>query len=115
FLAECGPNTILETSPIVSELVRELRIESLRLYSDPAAKNRYVLRHGTPTPVPDSAAGMFASRLFSTRAKLRLLAEPFVRRAAPQAEESVSEFVRRRLGREFLDYAINSMIGGIYA
>ena len=115
FLAECGPNTILETSPIVSDLVRDLRIESLRLYSDPAARNRYVLRNGTPTPVPDSAAGMFTSRLFSASAKLRLLAEPFLRRAAPEVEESVSEFVLRRLGREFLDYAINPMIGGIYA
>jgi len=115
FMAECGPNTILETSPIISELVRDLRIESQRLYSDPAAKNRYVLRDGKPTPVPDSAIGMLGSRLFSTRAKLRLLAEPFVRRAAPEAEESVSEFVLRRIGREFLDYAINPMIGGIYA
>ena len=44
FLAECGPNTILETSPVVSELVRDLRIESLRLYSDPAAKNRILSR-----------------------------------------------------------------------
>jgi monoamine oxidase len=35
FLAECGPNTILETSPIVNELVRDLRLESQRLYSDP--------------------------------------------------------------------------------
>ena len=115
FLAECGPNTILETSAAVSELVRDLRLESQRLYSDPTATNRYVLRNGTPTPVPDTAAGMFTSRLFSTGAKLRLLAEPFVRRAAPDTEESVSAFVLRRLGREFLDYAINPMIGGIYA
>ena len=115
FLAECGPNTILETSAAVSELVRDLRLESQRLYSDPTATNRYVLRNGTPTPVPDTATGMFTSRLFSTGAKLRLLAEPFVRRAAPDTEESVSAFVLRRLGREFLDYAINPMIGGIYA
>ncbi len=115
FMAECGPNTLLETSPLVSNLVRDLRIESLRLFSDLAAKNRYVLRRGKPTPVPDTAVGMFTSRLFSTGAKLRLLAEPFIRRAAPEAEESVSEFVLRRLGREFLDYAINPMIAGIYA
>jgi protoporphyrinogen/coproporphyrinogen III oxidase len=115
FLAECGPNTLLETSSVITDLVRDLRIESQRLYSDPAAKNRYVLHRGVPTPVPDSAARMFTSKLFSTRAKLRLLAEPFIGRAAPELEESVSEFVLRRLGREFLDYAINPMIAGIYA
>ncbi len=115
FLAEWGPNTILETSPVVAELVRDLGLEPHRLFADPAATNRYVLRDGKPTPVPDSAAGMLTSRLFSMSAKLHLLAEPFRRRAAPEAEESVSEFVLRRLGREFLDYAINPMIGGIYA
>lgn len=115
FLAESGPNTILETSPIVSGLIRELGLESQRVYSDPAAKDRYVLRNGRPTPVPDSASAMFTSELFSWRAKLHLLTEPFVRRAPLEREESVAEFVLRRLGREFLDYAINPMIGGIYA
>ena len=115
FLAECGPNTILETSPIIRELVRDLRLESQRLYSDPTAKNRYVVRDGKLTAVPDSASGLVVSRLFSARAKLRLLLEPLVRRAPAATEECVSEFVLRRLGREFLDYAINPMIGGIYA
>jgi protoporphyrinogen/coproporphyrinogen III oxidase len=115
FLAECGPNTILETSPVVSDLVRDLRLESQRLYADPTAKKRYVLRGQLPVPVPDSPAGMFMSPFFSLGAKLRLLAEPFVRRAALETEESVAEFVLRRLGQEFLDYAINPMIGGIYA
>ena len=115
FLAECGPNTLLETSPVIGELVRDLRLESARLYSDPAATNRYILRRGVPTLVPDSAVGMFTSNLFSAGAKLALLREPFVRRAAPETEESVAEFVLRRLGREFLNYAINPMIAGIYA
>jgi oxygen-dependent protoporphyrinogen oxidase len=115
FLAESGPNTLLETSPIIGELVRELGLESKRLYSDPAAKNRYVVRDGQPVPVPDTAGGMMTSRLFSAGAKFRLVTEPFVRRAAPELEESVAQFVLRRLGREFLDYAINPMIAGIYA
>ena len=33
--------------------------------SDPAAKNRYVLRGGVPTAVPDTAAGMFTSMLLT--------------------------------------------------
>ena len=115
FLAESGPNTLLETSPVISGLVRDLGLESKRLYSNPEARNRYVARHGRPTPVPDSPVGMFTSKLFSAGAKFRLLTEPFVRRADPHVEESVTQFVVRRLGREFLDYAINPMIAGIYA
>lgn len=115
FLAESGPNTLLETSPAVGGLVRDLGLESKRIYSDPAAKNRYVVRNGQPTVVPDTAAGMLTSKLFSVGAKFRLVTEPFVRRAAPHVEESVAQFVLRRLGREFLDYAINPMIAGVYA
>src|SRR5207244_8648922 len=53
--------------------------------------------------------------LFSAAAKLRLLKEPFVRRCPASREESVAQFVVRRLGHEFLDYAINPFVGGVYA
>jgi oxygen-dependent protoporphyrinogen oxidase len=114
FLAELGPNTILETSPLIIDLIRKLELESERIYSAPAAANRYVVRQGKPVQVPDSIAGFLGTRLFSPAAKLRLGAEPFVRRGA-NTEESVADFVRRRLGKEFLDYAVNPLIGGIYA
>jgi oxygen-dependent protoporphyrinogen oxidase len=60
-----------------------------------------------------SPPAFFASRLWTTGGKLRLLKEPFVGRAA--REESIAQFVERRLGREFLDYAINPFVAGVYA
>ena len=115
YLAECGPNTILETSPAIPEMIRELRLESRRIYSDPAAHNRYVSRGGRPVALPTSALSFIRTPLFSTKAKFRLAREPFVRRSDAAVEESVAEFVVRRLGAEFLDYAINPMVGGVYA
>jgi oxygen-dependent protoporphyrinogen oxidase len=44
---------------------------------------------------------------------MRLLKEPFVGKG--KKDESVAEFVERRLGREFLDYAINPFVAGVYA
>ena len=44
-----------------------------------------------------------------------LLREPFVGRAPADLEESIAQFVRRRLGQEFLDYAIDPFVAGIYA
>lgn len=114
-LVEFGPNSILETSPIISELVRDLGLEARKIYSDPAAENRYIVRGQKPVLMPVSALGFFGTRLFSAGAKLRLFAEPFIRRAEPGQEESIAEFVRRRLGREFLDYAIDPLVAGIYA
>ena len=40
YLAGYGPNTLLETSPKITELVRELGLAGRRLDSDPRAKNR---------------------------------------------------------------------------
>jgi protoporphyrinogen/coproporphyrinogen III oxidase len=115
YLAEFGPNTLLETSPKIGALINDLGLLDRRLYSDPRAENRYLVRAGKTVRLPASPAGFIRTPLFSTRAKLCLLWEPFVRRAPADREESVAQFVRRRLGQEFLDYAINPMIAGVYA
>jgi oxygen-dependent protoporphyrinogen oxidase len=115
YLAEFGPNSILETSPVISELVGELGLESRRVYSNPSAEKRYIVRNKKPVAVPNSAAGFLTTPLFSLPAKLRVLAEPFIRPAPEDLEESIAQFVVRRLGREFLDYAIDPLVAGIYA
>lgn len=115
YLAEFGPNSVLDISPIIRSLIRDLGLEPRRLYSDPAADNRYLVRGRRPVRLPMSPPGLLTCNLFSWRAKLALLREPFVRRRTGTTEESVAEFVLRRLDREWLDYAINPMIGGIYA
>jgi len=115
YLAEFGPNTLLETSPMVSALIDDLGLNSRRLYSDPMAKNRYVVRGRRLINMPGSPLGFMTTPLFSPAAKLRVLLEPFVRRNEKSREESVAEFVRRRLGPEFLDHAVDALVGGIYA
>src|SRR3954471_3839192 len=52
FLAECGPNSILETSPLVLNLVKDVGLESRRFYCNPAAKRRYIVRNGKPIAAP---------------------------------------------------------------
>src|SRR5439155_22148684 len=103
YLAECGPHTLLETSPKISALIRDVGLEGRRLSSAPDAEKRYLVRGGRLLALPGSGPGFFASPLFSTGAKLRLLAEPFIRRAPGDQEESVAQFVLRRMGPEFLD------------
>ncbi|MBI5385539.1 MAG: protoporphyrinogen oxidase [Verrucomicrobia bacterium] len=115
YLAEFGPNSILETSPKIVSLVRDLGLEGRRIYSDPNAENRYLVRYRRPIAMPASPFKFFGTPLFSWRAKLALLREPFIPRKISAHEESVAEFVVRRLGKEFLDYAINPLVAGIYA
>jgi len=115
FLAECGPNSILDTSPKIRSLIADLDLQARRMDSAPSAENRYLVRGGRPVCLPASPLKFFTTALFSPGAKLRLLREPFIPRAPADLEESVAQFVLRRLGQEWLDYAINPMIAGIYA
>jgi oxygen-dependent protoporphyrinogen oxidase len=115
FLAEAGPNTILETSPKISELIRDLNLEARRIYPSPAAKNRYVVRDKKPVAMPSSQAEFLTTKIFSARAKFALAREPFVPPRRDGVEESVAEFVLRRLNQEFLDRAIDPLVAGIYA
>ncbi|RPI06564.1 MAG: protoporphyrinogen oxidase [Ignavibacteriae bacterium] len=113
FLYETGANTALETSPHFKELVSELKLESEFIYANPEGNNRYILRNGILNSMPLGAGSFFFTKLFSLAAKIRLLKEPFIGRA--EKEESIAEFVERRLGREFLDYAIDPFVAGVFA
>lgn len=115
FLAEFGPNTILETSPKISALIRDAGLEARKIYTQPAAEARYLVRDKKLVPMPPSQLGFFTTKIFSARAKLALLREPFVPPRRDDVEESVAEFVLRRLNREFLDRAVDPMVAGIYA
>jgi oxygen-dependent protoporphyrinogen oxidase len=115
FLAEFGPNTILETSPKIAQLIRDAGLESRRLDTNSKAEARYVVRYRRPIAMPSSQLGIFTSELLSAKAKLALLREPFVPRRRDGQEESIAEFVVRRLNREFLDQMIDALVAGIYA
>ena len=113
FLIETGPNSALETTPLIGELMADLGLANEFLYANPAGKNRYILRDGVLRALPLSPFAFLTTRLFSVGAKFRLLKEPFIGRA--DKEESIAEFVTRRLGREFLDYAIDPFVAGVFA
>jgi protoporphyrinogen/coproporphyrinogen III oxidase len=114
FLAEFGPNTILETSPKIAQLIRDSGLELRRLYSNPKAEARYIVRDRQPMVMP-SPLGFFTTKLFSAKAKLAVLREPFIPARRDGKEESVAEFVLRRLNQEFLDHAIDALAAGVYA
>jgi oxygen-dependent protoporphyrinogen oxidase len=113
WMVETGPNSALETTPLFGEMFDGLGIAGERLYAEPAADRRYILRDAVLHPLPMSPGAFLTSSLWSVAGKLRLMKEPFVGRA--KEEETVAQFVRRRLGGEFLDYAINPFVAGVYA
>jgi protoporphyrinogen/coproporphyrinogen III oxidase len=115
YLAEFGPNTILETSPKIGQFINDAGLAQRRLDPDPKAGARYVVRYRRPIAMPGSPLGFFTTELFSLKGKLAVLREPFVPARRDGVEESIADFVRRRLSREFLDQAIDALVAGIYA
>ena len=115
FLAEFGPNTILETSPKIAQLVRDAGLEARKLNTDPKAEARYVVRYGRPIEMPGKPLGFFTTPLFTAKAKLAVLREPFIKPRRDGVEESIAQFVVRRFNQEFLDHAIDALVAGIYA
>lgn len=113
FLVELGPNSALETTPLIRTIVADTGMQGEFLVANPAGRNRFILKQGVLCALPMSPLSFLRTSLFSWRAKLRLLQEPFIGRA--HHEESIAEFVRRRLGQEFLEYAIDPFVAGIYA
>jgi oxygen-dependent protoporphyrinogen oxidase len=115
FLAEFGPNTILDTSPKIAQLVRDAGLEARKLNTDPKADARYVVRYGRPIEMPGKPLGFFTTPLFTAKAKLAVLREPFIKPRRDGVEESIGQFVVRRFNQEFLDHAIDALVAGIYA
>lgn len=114
FLAEHGPNSFVTSAP-VDALIAQLDLSDDVVEANAQANRRYVVRNGMLQSFPMTPPAMLTTRLFSLKAKMRVLLEPLVRTRATDADESVASFVRRRLGHEVLDYAVDPFISGIFA
>ncbi len=114
YLVEYGPNTV-QATPLLEELIEALGLRTQQIEAKAAARKRYVVREGKPVALPSSPQAFLTSDLFSLGARLRVLREPFVAPAPPLLDESMADFVRRRLGQEVLDYAVNPFVAGVFA
>lgn len=115
YLLEHGPNSIQARTPHLERLFAELGLDGERIEASEAARIRYIVKGGRPIAAPASPTGLFTSPLFGAGAKLRVMREPFVSPGNPHIDESVADFVRRRLGSAFLDYGMDPFVAGVYA
>ena len=117
FLVEGGPNAILErpNEPETRQMARELGIEPRLHEARASAKRRFVLRRGRLHRAPDSPPTVLTTSILSPLAKLRLVMEPWARRAPQGADETVQEFASRRIGREAAERLVDAAVAGISA
>ena len=111
FLCEKGANGFLDNKPRTLELCKSLGIEPVR--SNENSKKRFIYLNGKLNALPDSPLSFISSDLLSWGGKLRILLEYNAPRG-PE-DETVADFIIRRLGKEALERLIDPMCSGIYA
>lgn len=114
WLAEYGPNTLQLKSQQILNFFDDLNLTGQMTKADSKASKRFVVHNGELVEIPSGFLDFFRSSLFSAKGKLRLLKEPFIGKGN-DSMESLSSFVERRLGRDFLDNAVDPFVAGIYA
>jgi oxygen-dependent protoporphyrinogen oxidase len=107
---ESAATMVLNFLPEVRGFLAATGLQDYKTLRRPTAA-RYIVHDGRLVPVPTKLGEMVTSRLWSTRGKLRLLAEPFIRRGGHE-RETVSEFIARRLGTELLTKVMGPYIAG---
>ena len=123
FVIEGGPDTFIATKPWGMTLARELGIAERLHGSNPKQKNTYILHKGRlhPLPggltmmIPTDFAGMARTGLISWPGKVRMGLDFLLPPAKSPGEESLGQFVGRRLGREAYEALIEPLMSGIYA
>ena len=113
FTFEEGPNTGIIGNEAVVTLFDELRTCTIETAND-ASKKRYILKKGKWQALPMGLLSAIKTPLFSVKDKFRILGEPF-RKKGTNPDENLADFVKRRMGQSFLDYAIDPFIKGVYS
>jgi oxygen-dependent protoporphyrinogen oxidase len=113
FVMEAGPAGFLDRSGAMRRLAAALGMEDRLIESNSREQVRWVQRGGRIHRFPSSIGGFALSDLLSTRGKLRMLLEPFMRNH--EGEETVDAFATRRLGWEAAQVLVDPIVSGIYA
>ncbi len=107
-----GPNSIL-TNVELHELIKELGIEGKIRKNEAIASTRYLLFKNMPLKMKPSWA-LLSSGFLKLGMAWAFLTERFRKKGALE-EESIANFIRRRLNADILNRMINPLVTGVYA
>lgn len=111
FLFEFGPRSC-RGGEAVLRLIEELGLKKEILFSSPAARLRYIWR-GRLYRVPTGLCSALLSPL--TLPLIKPLLTEWLRPKSGKADESIAEFISRRLGHHAAHTLIDPLVAGIYA
>ena len=122
FVVEGGPDSYITTKPWAWQLTGRLGLQDEVLGTNDAQRKVFVLHKGKPTPLPDGVMLIVPTKftpfalspLISPLGKLRMGMDLFIPPLKDGRDETLAEFIRRRLGQEALDKIAEPLMSGIY-
>lgn len=122
FVVEAGPDSFITQKPWAWQLAHRLGIGGRLLPTNETGRKIYVLNKRRPTPLPDGVLLIVPTRflpfalspLISLPGKLRMGLDLFLPAKRDGEDETLADFITRRLGAEALDKIAEPLMSGIY-
>ena len=113
FITEGGPESFVTRKRQAWELCQELGLAERLVGTTERGKN-YILHNGRPQIVPMGPVDAMRTPLLSAKGKLRVLREPFIAPRTDSSDETLGDFLRRRVGAEMVDNVVAPAMGSVY-
>jgi oxygen-dependent protoporphyrinogen oxidase len=122
FVIEGGPDSFITQKPAALRLCRELGLGDRLVGTNDAQRKVYVLDGGRLRPLPDGVMLVVPTKftpfafspLISLPGKVRMGLDLFIPPRRENSDESLADFIRRRLGQEALDKIAEPLMAGIH-
>lgn len=119
---EFGPDAFITRKPWAMALVKELGLEDELITVSDTFERIYVLANGQLCPLPDGLGllvptnipAFLESPLLSWGGKIRALLDYIIPAYEGDEDESLANFVIRRMGEEVLDKLADPLLAGVY-
>ena len=124
YVFDGGPDAFVTAKPQLKDLAKDLGIGGRLIETQPASRGIYFLKDGALHRLPEGVAlavptkfwPLMSSPLFSKLGVLRMGLELLIpTRTHADDDESITSFLRRRLGQESVDLFGEPLLAGIYS
>ncbi|MCO5178175.1 MAG: protoporphyrinogen oxidase [Thermomicrobiales bacterium] len=122
-LIDAGPDSFLSSKPPGLALVSDLGLTDQVISTLPDGGGTFILHNGKLEALPEGMTllvpadprAIMSTPLLSPIGKVRLLGDYVIPRSRNDEDESVSSFMRRRVGREAFEHLAEPLLSGIFA
>ncbi|HYI14997.1 MAG TPA: protoporphyrinogen oxidase [Thermomicrobiales bacterium] len=122
-LIDSGPDSFLSSKPAALQLIEQLGLSDRVINTLPDGGGTFILRDGRLLPLPEGITLLVPAefksiarpKLLSPLGKARMAMDYVIPRRADEADESIGDFVRRRVGKQAFERMAEPLLSGIYA